>query len=302
MLLDLFNINLRMFDGEGASGDGAASGANAPSAPAKKAGEFDNVVYGKNPESQPAEDEGNNSKNTESPRDYDKEFSELIKGEYKDAYKKMSQNLINSRFAKHKETENKLGKAERIVSIFAQKYGEYNVDNLIEKIENDETLFEKEAYENGYDPKQYMEINKIKAKAEADRQARLRAEQELFADRKYKAWIDEGKALKDKYPEFDLESELDNSQFKALLERGVPLEHAYFVLHKDEIIERNVQSAMQQGAKATAQNIAARGTRPKENAAGSATGLVYKSDVSSFTKKDRAEIAKRVARGERITF
>ena len=300
MLLDLFNLNLRMFDGEGASGDGA-SGAAAPGVPAKKAGELDNVVYGKNPESQPATDEGK-TKDTKSERDFDKEFSDLIKGEYKDAYKKASQKMIDSRFAKHKETEEKLGKAERILSIFAQKYGEYNVDNLIEKIESDESLFEKEAYEKGYDPKQYMEINKIKAKADAERNARMRAEQELFADRKYKQWIDEANALKGKYPEFDLETELDNGQFKSLLEKGVPMDHAYFVLHKDEIIERNVQSAMQQGAKATAQNIAARGTRPKENAAGSANGLIYKSDVSSFTKADRAEIAKRAARGEKIVF
>jgi hypothetical protein len=48
--------------------------------------------------------------------------------------------------------------------------------------------------------------------------------------------------------------------------------------------------------------IAANGTRPVENGAKSQNGVVVKNDVSTMTKLDRAEINRRVARGEKISF
>jgi type IV pilus assembly protein PilA len=77
---------------------------------------------------------------------------------------------------------------------------------------------------------------------------------------------------------------------------------AYEAMHHDEMVAGYLQNAVKQGAKATAQNIASRGTRPKENGVGSGTSMVFKPDVSKLTAKDRAEIAERVARGEIISF
>ena len=80
------------------------------------------------------------------------------------------------------------------------------------------------------------------------------------------------------------------------------MEHAYKVIHMDSIMQGNAQVVAQQTSKATADNIRARGNRPKENAGSATPGVTYKSDVSKLTRKDRAEIARRVARGENISF
>jgi hypothetical protein len=87
-----------------------------------------------------------------------------------------------------------------------------------------------------------------------------------------------------------------------LLKSGVPVQHAYEVVHINEIKQNNAVHVAKQTSKATADNIRARGNRPKENAGSATPGVQYKSDVSKLTKKDRAEIAKRVARGETISF
>ena len=49
-------------------------------------------------------------------------------------------------------------------------------------------------------------------------------------------------------------------------------------------------------------NVRARGARPAENGVSSGSGFLVKSDVSKLTKKDRAEIARRAAHGEKIVF
>jgi hypothetical protein len=63
---------------------------------------------------------------------------------------------------------------------------------------------------------------------------------------------------------------------------------------------------MQFTAKKVEQNITnkiiANGARPSENGNSFQGASVTKSDVSTLTKADRAEIARRVARGEKISF
>ncbi len=294
MLNNKIMLRLDIFDGA-ASGEGAGEGAAAPDTK----GQFDNVVFGKQPETEPAK-EGNEP--ATEPRDFDAEFSDLIKGDYKDAYKKAIQKALDKRIAKHKETENKLRSAESALGVLAEKYGEYNVEKLAERINNDSSLFEKEAYENGSSAEQELEIRRMRAIINSQNAAQRRMEAEMNANNQYAQWVEQAKELQTKFPEFNLETEAQNEAFVKLLENNIPMEHAYFVIHKDEIMNNAVQEAMQKSAKATAQNIAARGSRPAENGARANTALVYQNDVSKLTPQMREEIARRVARGEIISF
>jgi len=148
---------------------------------------------------------------------------------------------------------------------------------------------------------QLIEIKRLRANAESERRARERLESEMQADRQYAAWLNDAAKVKEKFPDFDLETEIQNPHFMGMLERGIDVEHAYKVLHFDELMQDNVSRAMRSSAKATADTIAARGNRPKENG-GNSSAIVYKTDVSKLSKAERAEIARRVARGETISF
>lgn len=61
-----------------------------------------------------------------------------------------------------------------------------------------------------------------------------------------------------------------------------------------------MKTAAQQAAQKTANAVAANKLRPKEGGLSSIPPVVVKSDPSKWTKEDRAEIRRRVARGERI--
>lgn len=107
----------------------------------------------------------------------------------------------------------------------------------------------------------------------------------------------EAKALKEIYPSFDVEAELDNPTFARLVSGGLPMKTAYEVLHLEEIKRLGEEEAGKKALskyKKTAQ-------RPLENGI-SAKGGILKSGVHSLSRKDRAELAKRAAKGEIISF
>ena len=99
-----------------------------------------------------------------------------------------------------------------------------------------------------------------------------------------------------------MEAELQNPEFVNLITNNVDVKTAYEVLHRDEIIPAAMQFAAQAVEQNIAKKIAANGVRPSENGMGSQASAVVKSDVSKLTKMDIDEVARRVARGERVTF
>lgn len=313
-MLKLFKANLTLFDGgNAAGGEGAMGGGNGnegqaeaqPAKAGKTTGEYDNVVFGKQPEVEPAGnvEEAKPNKPTEpSPEERQKAYDEFIKAN-KDLYQKDFQKSFDRRHADYKELREKFGKADKLIGLLAERYGESNVDKLEELISNDTRLLEEEALEKGIPVEQLIQIRNLKREADIERSKRERIETQIRGEEQYRAWLEESEKVKTAYPDFDLNSEIQNPQFISLLKSGVAMDHAYKVLHYNELMENNVSQAMQKSAKATADSIAARGSRPKENAgSASNSGVIYKTDVSSLTAKDREEIARRVARGEKISF
>lgn len=308
-MLTLFNANLTIFDGEGAMGGGNGNDGQGIAQPATtpKKGEFDNVVFGKQPENDAetavGTDNGDVQKTTEPTfEERKKAYDEFIKAN-KDLYDKDFQKKLNRRFADHKSLQEKFGQADRLVGLVAERYGESNVEKLEELILNDKRLLEDEAIEKGMPVEQLIEIKKVKREADIAKMAMDRMENERKSEEQYRKWIADAESVKALYPEFDIRTEIQNPQFEDLLQSGVSMDHAYKVLHYDELMQNAVNTAIQKSAKATADSIAARGTRPKENAGnGSNSGVVYVSDVSKLTAKQREEIARRVAMGEKISF
>lgn len=87
-----------------------------------------------------------------------------------------------------------------------------------------------------------------------------------------------------------------------MLRAGVPVRHAYEVVHMEEIKAGVAQLTAQATEKQVVDGIRARGARPQENGTTSQSAFTVKDDVSKLSKKDRAEIARRAMMGEKITF
>ena len=114
---------------------------------------------------------------------------------------------------------------------------------------------------------------------------RLRAERQATAAREEvrrqaAAWAREARALKERYGDFDLLSELQSPAFQAMLRSGTPMQNAYEALHLSDIKAGVARKAGQAREKQVTDHIRARGGRPAEGAS-SGAGVTSRSKLSS---------------------
>ncbi len=106
----------------------------------------------------------------------------------------------------------------------------------------------------------------------------------------YRKLREEAETLRQRYPDFDLDRELQDSTFAALVDNRVDLETAYEVVHRQAL-------AREREAKARS------AAHPAENGLGSASlATVTRPDPRALTRQERRSLRRRAARGEEIVW
>ena len=309
-------LNLQLFaegagsTGSGTGAEGATGVTEANAVPQTKKGVKSNplaeVVYGKQEDSAQTADVQSNNTVAESNATADRnaEFEKLIKGEYKDLYDARMQDTIQKRLKGTKETVDKYNALSPTLELLARKYGvdPNDTEALNKAIEDDDAYYEEEALQKGVTVEQLKEIKKMeKENAELKRQMQEQNAKEKGAQL-YAQWMEQGKNTQAIYPSFDLRAEMQNPKFVDLLKANIDVRTAYEVVHKEEILPAAMQFTAKTVEQKLTNKIIANGARPTENGISSQSSVVTKSNVSQLTKADLAEIARRVANGERISF
>ena len=304
-------LNLQLFaeggagagagDGGTAQGQGVTEAAALPQTKGAKNNPLADVKYGIQDEEAPAAEV---QQETVAQPDRNAEFEKLIKGEYKDLYDAKMQDTIQKRLTGQKETVDKYNALTPTLELLAKKYGVEagDIESLSKAIEEDDSYYEQEALEKGMTVQQLKEVKKME-RENAELKAQMEEAQRQENGKKlYAAWMQQADEAKKVYPSFDLRAEMNNPKFVDLLRSNIDVRTAYEVLHKDEIIPAAMQFTAQTVESKLAKKIASNGARPSENGMSSQSAAVVKSDVSQLSKADRAEIIRRVQRGEKIRF
>lgn len=305
----IFKLNLKMFDGAGGAssgtGDGtgtATSGANeGTSSGANNSKDLSKVVYGK----QPTVAE-NTSSDTQD--DAQSRYNEYRNGEGKDFINKEIENAVKRRFKDHSALKKSNDKMQSVMNAVAMKYGidPTDTDGILKAVAEDESYYETAADEAGMSVEQYKKMKQLEAENAQLQAIRQEEDRRKEFDAKYAEWSMQADFAKNEYPNLDLNTEMQNKDFFGLLTRGIDVKTAYQVIHQDEIVQSAISTATQRTAQAvqqqTVNNIRSKGLRPDESAGSSQAGFTFKADPHKWTKADREEIAKRVARGEKITL
>ncbi len=199
----------------------------------------------------------------ESTRDKDAEFDALIKNEYKEQFSKKVQKIISKRLREVKDLK------------------EENMRKNTENIESKEEILRRLTLENNFLKKRREdELQLMKLRSEAQ---------------KLREQAEETRSI---YPEFDFKKEIKNPEFARLLKLGVGVKTAYEVANIDTILENNTKNA----EKKVVDSIRLKGNRPVENGSEGAAGILLSGNASKLSRKERAELAKRAAKGERISL
>ena len=306
-------VSLHLFEGEGGGEGGTQGDAVVQAVPGstrrgKSSGEYANVLFGKQPEQaadtpaagEKQEAEVQTTSNTLEERR--QSFKDLIKGEYKDLYDEEVQTILKRRLKDEKGLKDQVSKMQPIIDLLNQKYQVEGGDmaKLMEAVESDEVYWADAAEEAGMTVEQYKKFQKLQREnAQLLREQQVRQGQEA-ANAQMQAWYQEAEALKATYPSFDLATEAQNPQFVSMLKSGVPVQHAYEVIHLAEVKAAERQTAAKATEQQVTANVRARGSRPSENGTASQGAFTIKNDPSKWSKKDRAEVVRQVQRGKEI--
>lgn len=325
VLKRMLKVDLQLFNDGGATG-AEGSGASAEGAPKtdikpsgssrrSKSGEFDNVVFGKqegttadgatsldaegNPTGAGKTDVTTTSDTLEARR---KAYNDLINGEYKDLDQERFQQVFDRRFKQVKGMEAELASNKEVIDMLKSRYGVDDVEQLKTALAEDTEYWEEVAEEHGMTVEQYHAMQKLERENAELRAIRQRQIGQQQFQQQIDSWYQEADKVKELYPSFDFKTEAQNPEFLSLLRNGNSVEHAYKVLHFDELTQNAARVAAQTADAQAQARIKQKASRPSENGISSKSAVIVKNDVSSLTRKERAEIARRVQRGEKIVF
>ena len=166
------------------------------------------------------------------------------------------QKVIKSRVGDMEaDAEADAGEQSDIIGPMAKKYGlaSDNMANIRTALENDDMFWEEAAADQGMAVDSYKKMMKLEVENESFRKAKGRGRAQNQRDAVFQKWDREAEELKRFYPQFDLQTEIQDQRFLDLMGAGINMRTIYETLHHDEIIP----ALMQQTAKATAKQQAA---------------------------------------------
>ena len=222
---------------------------------------------------------------------YDADVQQIVRGRLKDA-------------AQHQQS---LETLKPMLDAMAKQYGLQAGDHqaLVDKYMDADALYEEESLRTGTPIEALKQLRQLQAKNDQQAAQLSRFTQEAQAQQHIQGLVQQAEALKQKYPMFDLQKEMQNEQFVRMTSPngGLTVEQAFAALHHNELQQYAMQAAAQHTRRQAAETMQANMTRPRENAGrGPAPAAQVKPSPRGLKADDFREIMRRSNAGEVITF
>lgn len=283
-----FKLNLHAFEGDGGAASGTA-GASGDAGQAAAGNGASLIADGNQPDATAAAGT---------------EFDTFISGHQDEAKKWFDtkfQEVFNKRFKDYKSMEGRVKAGDQVMQMLATKYGiedASDIKSITQALKDDDFLYAERAEANGRTIDEQRNWDNLERENREFREAQRQAERREQIDRQMAEWDKQSANLKALFPSFDLDTELRNPDFESALRSGLSMERAFYAVHGDEIVSGAMQTTANAVRSATVQDMAARRSRPRENAIGSQAAAKVSKDVHKLSKQERAEIAKRSMFGD----
>ena len=221
-------------------------------------------------------------------------------------YNKQMQAVVQSRLRTAKGAEETLGKMAPAMELLARKHGQdpanIDYDALAKAISDDDDYYEDKALEMGVS----LETAKRIDQQERETARQQREEARTLEEQKFQNHImkleQQGEALKQVFPNFDLRTELRNPVFARMTSPnvGISVEDAYYAIHRNEIQKASMQVTAQKVAQKFSNAIQSGSRRPNENGTSGQAPSVTTFDYQRASKEQREALKRRIRSGEKI--
>lgn len=232
-----------------------------------------------------------------------------FKADYKAEFDREVQNIVKQRLKRAKDFERQANeyhdKTSGIFESLAVKYGlnADNIDGIVKAVQEDNSYYEDEALKRGMDVSEFRHLKQIERENEIFKSRQEQFQRQQEEEQWYLALAEQAEKTKSVYPSFDISNEAENNpQFVMLIEKGVDVQTAYEITHKDDVIAAAMKYAADSTKSKMQSSIIKNSQRPSENGLTSSGAVKTLTDISKLTPKEMEELKERARRGEKVTL
>ena len=232
----------------------------------------------------------------------DERWEELKKGEFAEAYGRDVQKAVQDRFKNQEDNSAQLKALEPMMKVLMDRAGVDNVQDLINYVMDDDSLYEEAASEAGMTIPAYRQFMQMKQERDEAQQREQENIQTQMLQQHFAKLSQQAEEFKKQLPGFDLMKELhENPKFLQLTspEVGLSVQDAFFALHRDEMMPQAMMAGMERAKQQMGQTIQAQRKRPVEGAmkGKGQTAADFNVDPRGLTRSERNRVYDLIHKG-----
>lgn len=215
-------------------------------------------------------------------------------------YNRQMQSLVQARLKESRAAEDTLGKLGPMLEMLAKRHGmdakDMDAEALTRAVMDDDAFYEDKALEMGVTVETAKKIQKAEQETARQQEAERKAQEEQKIHAHLESLQRQTEAMKDRFPNIDLQEELKNPVFFRMTSPsgGISVEDAYYAVHRKEIQAASMKATAENTAKQMANAIRAGQTRPVENGTSTQAPSVTSFDYAHASKEQREALKRRI--------
>lgn len=301
-----YPIDLQLFAeggaGGAAGGDAGASGVNPQAAAAGNSGVIGQAAAAQHRSGGPAAQQG-----AQGTQQDDAAAWQEAKTRHKALYDADVQQILRGRLKDADATAKTMAALQPMLDALSEQYGVQAGDHqaLVDKFFDDDRLYEQEAMDTGMTVDMVKTMHKLRAERDRAQAQVSQFTQQAQMEKHLQGLVQQGEALRQKYPAFDLQAAMQDERFVRMTSPngGLTVEQAFAALHHDEMQAYAMQQAAQMSRAQAAQTVQANMARPRENAArGMAPPAQVRIDPSKLSLREIRSMLEQAQAGAKIGF
>ena len=182
-----------------------------------------------------------------------------------------------------------------ILKLLGEKYGvtptedgSYDVDAITKAMGDDDSLYEEKALEMGVNVDVAKQLVHAEELEQQQREAEAKAQRDAMLQEHFNKVRQQGAQLKELFPDFDLDRELQDPEFVRRTAPGaLSVEDAYYSLHHREIMQRQAESIARRAKQTAAAAVQSGSARPRENGSAATASAAVTPNMRAMSRADR---------------
>lgn len=222
-------------------------------------------------------------------------FDELMKDP---DYNREMQKIVKDRLKTSKAAEDQMKKLIPALEVLSRHYNvdANDLDAIAQAVNDDDTMYADKANELGIPTEMAKRMDQLERSEKRHEEEAARTEAETRLAEHLQDLRQQETELKQTFPNFSLQAELENPVFRRMTApgSGLSVADAYYAVHRNEIQAAAAQVTAQKVAEKLSNSIQSKAKRPTEAGTSAQAPTVSSFDYTKMSRQQREDLKRRI--------